>query len=137
MPEIVLLPIFLVIVLDTFFFLNVLCNLDVLLIHIVSLKLSALEKLVQFNRSVMLDSLQPLELQHTRPPCPSPTPRVYSNSCSLSRGSHPTVSSSVVSFSFSLLSFPASRSFQMSELFASGGQSIGVSASVFPMNIQD
>ena len=118
--------------LDTFFFLNVLCNLDVLLIHIVSLKLSALEKLVQFNRSVMLDSLQPLELQHTRPPCPSPTPRVYSNSYPLSWWCHPIISSSVVPFSSCPQSFPASRFFQMSQLSASGGQSIGVSASVPP-----
>ena len=78
-------------------------------------------------------------LLNPRPPCPSPTPRVYSNSCPLSRWCHPTVSSSVVPFSFCLQSFPASGSFQMSQFFASGGQSIGVSASasVLPMNIQD
>ena len=78
--------------------------------------------------------------QHTRPPCPSPTPGVYSNSCPLSRWCHPTISSSVIPFSSShLQSFPASGSFQMSQLFASGGQSIGVSASasVLPMNTQD
>ena len=94
---------------------------------------------VQFSRSVVSDSLQPHGLQHTRPPCPSPTPRVYSNSCPLSQWCHPTISSSVVPFSFPLQSFPASGSFQMNQFFASGGQSIVVSASalVLPMNIQD
>ena len=84
-------------------------------------------------------SLRPHGLQHTRPPCPSPTPGVYSNSCPVSRWCHPTISSSVVPFSSCLQSFPASRSFRMSQFFASGGQSIGVSASasVLPMNIQD
>ena len=93
---------------------------------------------VQFSQSVVSDSLQLHELQHTRPPCPS-TPRVYSNSCLLSRWCHPTISSSVIPFSSHLQSFPASRSFQMSQFFASSGQSIGVSAStsVLPMNIQD
>ena len=77
--------------------------------------------------------------QHARPPCPSPTPGVYLISCPLSRWCHPTISSSVVRFSSCLKSFPASGSFQMSQFFASGGQSIGVSASasVLPMNIQD
>ena len=77
--------------------------------------------------------------QHARPPCPSPTPAVYSDSCPLSRWCRPTISSSVVPFSSRLQSFPASRSFQMSQFFTSGGQSIGVSASasVLPMNIQD
>ena len=94
---------------------------------------------VQFSCSVMSDSLQPHELQQARRPCPSPTPGVYPNSCPLSRSCHPTISSSVVPFSSCPQSFPASRSFQMSQLFASGGQSIGVSASasVLPMNIQD
>ena len=84
-------------------------------------------------------TLRPHGPQHARPPCPSPTPRVYSNSCPLSQWCHPTISSSVVSFSSRLQSFPASGSFQMSQLFTSDGQSIGVSAStsVFPMNIQD
>ena len=84
-------------------------------------------------------SLQPHELQHPRPPCPSPPPGVYSNSCPLTRWCHPTISSSVVPFSSCPQSFPASRSFPMSQLFASGGQSIGVSAStsVLPMNTQD
>ena len=85
----------------------------------------------------MSDSLQPHGLQHTRHPCPSPTPRACSNSCPSSRWCHPTISSSVP---FSCLwSFPASGSFPMSQFFASGGQSIGVSASasVLPMNIQD
>ena len=86
----------------------------------------------------MSNSLQPYELQHARPPCPSPTPGVYSNSCPLSQWCHPTISSSVTLFSSCLQSFPASGSFQMSQLFASGGQSTGVSAStsVLPMNIQ-
>ena len=93
---------------------------------------------VQFSRSVVSDPLRPHGLQHTRPPW-SPTPRVYSNSCPLSRWWHPTISSSVIPFSSCPQSFPASGSFQMSQLFASGGQSIGVSASVsvLPMNIQD
>ena len=94
---------------------------------------------VQFSCSVVSDSLQPHGLQHARPPCPSPTPRVDSNSCPLSQWCHQTISSSVVPFSSHPQSFPASRSFQMSQLFTSGGQSIGVSASasVFPMNTQD
>ena len=94
---------------------------------------------VQFSHSVVSDSLQPHELQHTRPPCPSPTPGVYSNSCPLSRWCRPTVSLSVVPVSSRLQSFPASGSFPMSQLFSSGSQSIGVSAStsVLPMNMQD
>ena len=86
----------------------------------------------------MSDSLQPHGLQH-RPPCPSPTPRVYSNSCLSSHERHPTISSSVVPFSSCPQSFPASVHFQMSQVFTSGGQSIRVSASasVLPMNIQD
>ena len=94
---------------------------------------------VQFSFSVVSDSLQPHGLQHTRLPWSSPTPRVYPNSCPLSQWCHPTISSSVVPFSSCLRSFPASGSFQMSQLFASGGQRIGVSASasVLPMNTQD
>ena len=94
---------------------------------------------VQFSCSGVSDSLRPHELQHTRPPCPTPTPRVHPNSCPLSRWCHQTISSSVVPFSSCLQSFPASGSFQMSQLFASGGQSIGVSAStsVLPMSTQD
>ena len=93
---------------------------------------------VQFSLSVMSDSLRPHRLQHVGPPYPLPTPGVYSNSCPLSQWCHPTTSSSVVPFCSSLQSFPASGSFSMSQLFASGGQSIGVSASasVLPMNIQ-
>ena len=93
----------------------------------------------QFSRSVMSDSLQPHKPQHARPPCPSPTPGVYPNSCPLSLWYHPTISSSIVPFSSCLQSFPTSQSFPVSQLFASGGQSIGVSASppVFPMNTQD
>ena len=87
----------------------------------------------------MTDSLWPHGLQHARPPCPSPTPGTYSNSCPSSRWCHPTISSSVIPFSSHPQSFPASGSFPMSQLFASGDQSIGVSASasVLPMNIQD
>ena len=93
----------------------------------------------QFSRPVLPDSLWPHGLQHTRPPCPSPTPGVYSNSGPLSQWCHPTVSSFVVPFFSCLQSFPASESFPVSQFFASGGQSIGVSASmsVLPMNIQD
>ena len=94
---------------------------------------------VQFSCSVMSNSLQPHELQYARPPCPSPTPRVYPNSCPFSQWCHPTISTSVVPFSSCPQSFPASGSFQMSQQFTSGGQSIGVSAStsVLPMNTQD
>ena len=94
---------------------------------------------VQFSRSVVSDSLRPHELQHARPPCPSPIPEVYPNSWPLSRWCHPAISSSVIPFSSCPQSFQASGSFQMSQLFASGGQNIGVSAStsVLPMNIQD
>ena len=94
---------------------------------------------VQFSHSVVSDSLWPHELQHARPPCPSPTPRVYPNPCPSSWWCHPTISSSVIPFPSCPQSFPASGSFQMSQLFSSGGQSIEVSAStsVLPMNIQD
>ena len=93
---------------------------------------------VQFSCSVMSNYLWPHGLQHARLSCPSPTPRVYSNSCPLSWWCHPTISSSVVPFSH-LQSFPASGSFQMSQFFTSGGQSIGVSSStsVLPVNTQD
>ena len=92
----------------------------------------------QFSHSVMSDSLRPHRLHYARPPCPTSAPRAYSNSCPLSWWCHPTISSYIVPFSW-LQSFPASRSFPVSEFFASGGKSIGVSASasVFPMNIQD
>ena len=94
---------------------------------------------VQFSGSVVSDSLRPHWLQHTRLPCPSPTLRVHSNSCPSSWWCHPTISSSIIPFSFCLQSFPASGSFPMSQLFAWGGQSTGVSASasVLAMNIQD
>ena len=94
---------------------------------------------VQFIRSVVSDSLQPHKPQHATSPCPSPTPRIHPNSCSLSRWCHPTISSSVIPFSSCSQSFPASGSFPMSQLFASGGQSIGVSdsTSVLPVNTQD
>ena len=90
---------------------------------------------VQFSCSAVSDSLRPHGLQHARPPCLSPTPEVDSNSCPLSRWYHPTISSSVIPFSSHLQSFPKSGSFQMSQLFSSGGQSIGVSAfSISPSN---
>ena len=96
-------------------------------------------RLVQYSCSVMFDSLWPHEPQHTRPPCPSPTPGVYPNSCPLNWWHHPTISSSVIPFSSCLQSFPTSGSFQMSQLFPSGGQNIGVSASIsaLPTNTQD
>ena len=94
---------------------------------------------VQFSHSVLSDSLRPHEPQHTRPPCPSLTPGVHPNPCQLSWWCHPEVLSSVVPFSSCPQSFPASGSFQMSQLFTSDGQSIGVSASksVLPKNTQD
>ena len=89
--------------------------------------------------SLSRNSLRPHGLQYAMPTCPSPTPRVYSNSCLLSQWCHPTISSSVIPFSSRLQSFPASGSFQMSQFFASGGQNSGISAStsVLPMSIQD
>ena len=94
---------------------------------------------VQFSRSVVSNSLQPHESQHTRPPCPSPTPGVYPNSRPSSQWCHPAISSSVVPLSSCSQSLPASGSFPMSQLFTWGDQSIGVSASasVLPMNTQD
>ena len=99
----------------------------------------AMTNLVQFSPSVISDSLRPHELQHTRPPCPSPSPRVDPNSRPLSRWCHPIISSSVIPFSSCPEPFPESGSFPMCLFLASGGQSIGVSASasVLPMNIQD
>ena len=96
------------------------------------------DRSAQFSHSVMSDSLWPHGLQHARLPCPSPTPGACSNSCPLSQWCHPTISSSVAPFSSHLRSFPASGTFPMSQFFASGGQSIGASASasVLPMNIQ-
>ena len=90
----------------------------------------------QFSHSVVSDSLRPHESQHTRPPYPSPTPGVYPNPCPSSQWCHPAISSSVVPFSSCPQSLPASGSFPMSQLFISGNQSIGVSASVLPMNTQ-
>ena len=94
---------------------------------------------VHFSHSIMSDSLRPSESQHTMPPSPSPTPGVYPNPCPSSQWCHPNISSSVVLLSSCPPSLPASGSFQISQLFASGGQSIRVSAltSVLPMNIQD
>ena len=93
----------------------------------------------QFSRLVMSDFLRSHELQHARPPCPSPTPGVHTNPCPLSRWYHPPISSSVIPFSSCPQSFPSSGSFQMSQLFPVGGQITGVSASssVLPMNTQD
>ena len=93
---------------------------------------------IQFSHSVVSDSLQPHELQHARPPCPSPSPGVHPNSCLLSQWCHPPISSSVVPFSSCPQSLPASESFPMSQLFTWGGQSSGVSAlaSFLPKNIQ-
>ena len=107
----------------------------VLKLNIQKLRLWHLVPSVQFSCSVMSNSLHPRGLQHTRPPCPSPAPGVQPNSSPLSRWCHPTISSSVVPFSSCLQSFLASGSFQTSQLFASGGQSIGLSAStsVLPM----
>ena len=99
-----------------------------------------LPKVIQFSSVAQsCQTLRPLGLKHIRFPCPSPTPRAYSNSCPLSRWCHPIISASVVRFSSCLQSFPASGSFQMSQVFASSGQSIGVSAStsVLPVNTQD
>ena len=102
-------------------------------------KLSIDFRISQFSRSVVSDPLRPHELQHARPPCPSPTPGVCSNSHPSSRWCHPAISSSVVPFSSCPQSLPASVSFPLSQLFAWGGQSIGVSASALalPMNTQD
>ena len=93
----------------------------------------------QFSHSVVSNSLWPCGLQHARLPCPSPSPGVCSNLCPSGRWCHPNISSSVIPFSSCLQSLPAAGSFQMNQFFTSGGQSIGasVSASVFPMNIQD
>ena len=104
-----------------------------------SLEIKRCFRWVQFSCSVMSDSLWSHGLQHTWPPCPSPTPKAYSDSCPLSQWCHPTISSSVISFSSCLQSFPASGSFQMCQFFASGGQNIGISASalVLPKNIQE
>ena len=94
---------------------------------------------VQFSHSVVSNSLRPRELQHARPPCPSPTPGVHPNPCPSGRWCHPAISSSVVPFSSCPQSFPASGSFPVSQRFPSGGQNIevSVSASVLPMNTQD
>ena len=94
---------------------------------------------VQFSHLVMSNFLRPHGLQNARPPCPSPTPGIYSNSCPIGRWCNPTISSSVVPFSSCLQTFPTSGSFPKSQFFTSDGQNIGVSAlaSVLPMNIQD
>ena len=108
--------------------------------HIIALQCSvSFCCLVQFSHLVVSDSLRPHELQHTRPPCPPPTPRVHSNSCPSSQWCHPAISSSVVPFSSCLQSLTASGSFPTRQLFTWGGQSIGVSAlaSVLPMNTQN
>ena len=111
----------------------------ILLLTYLKILLDIQFSLVQFIRSVVSDSLRPHESQHARPSCPSPTPRVYQNSCPSSQWCHPTISSSVIPFSSCPQSLPASGSFPMSQFFAWGGQSIGVSAlaSVLPKNTQD
>ena len=102
-------------------------------------EMTAFDISFQFSRSVVSDSLRPHGLQHARLPCPSPTPQACSNSCPLCRWCHPTISFPVTPFSSCLQSFPASRSFPVSQFFTSGGQSIRVlaSTSFLPMNIQD
>ena len=105
---------------------------------VMSLLLNMLSQSVQFSSVAQLyPSLWPHESQHARPPCPSPTPRVYPNSAPLSRWCHPTISSSVIPFSSRLQSFPASGSFPVSQFFASGSTGVSASASVLAMNIQD
>ena len=110
-----------------------------LLISVCTVLLNILFSSVQFSHSVVSHSLWPHEPQHPRPSCSSPTPVVHPNPCLLSQWCYPTISSSVVPFSSCPQSFPASKSFLMSQFFTSGGQSIGVSASasVLPKNIQD
>ena len=119
---------------------NIIC----IILHVISLEDLEIYRSAQFSSvqplsGVRLNTVGPHEPQHTRPPCPSPTPRVYPNPCPLSQWCHPTISSSVVPFSSCPQSFPASGSFPMSQFFASGGQGIGVSASasLLPMYIQD
>ena len=103
----------------------------------IRLHLDGVISVVQFSRSAVSSFLWPRGRQQTRLPCPSPTPWACSNSCPLSGWCHPTISSSVISFSFCLQTFPESESFPLSQFFASGGQSIGASGSVLSMNIQD
>ena len=102
-------------------------------------RIKKIKSSIQFSHSVLSDSLRLQEPQHTRPPCPSPNPRVHPNSCPLSWWCHPIISSSVVLFSSCPQFLPASGSFPMSQFFASGGQSTGISAStsVLPMNTHD
>ena len=118
--------------------LNKSCTFKKIIVYCMSVTLNK-AILVQFICSVISNSLWPHGLQHARPPCLSPTPGVYSNSCPSSQWYHSAISSSVIPFSSHLQSFPASGSFPLSQFFASGGQSIGVSvsASVLPMNILD
>ena len=105
----------------------------------ITMCLISYSSIFQISCSVVSDSSRPHEPKHARPPCPSPTPGIYPNSCPLSRWCHLTISSSVIPFSSCLQSFPTSASFQMSQLFTSGGQNIGVSASTsfLPMNTED
>ena len=108
-------------------------------LHELDLKTRSIRASVQFSCSVVSNSLQPHEPEHARPPCPSPTLGVYANPCPLIQWCYPTISSSVFPLSSCPQSFPASGSFQMNQLFTSGGHSIVVSASasVLPMNTQD
>ena len=119
---------------------NFRCQLPNMVIVLKSFKtLLGTSQFSRFSCSVLSNSLPPHGLQHAGLPCPSPTPRAYSNSCPLSRWCHPTISSSVIPFSSCLQTFPASGSFPMSQFFKSGGLSLGASASasVLPMNIQN
>ena len=123
------------------------CSLEILFTHVTQFSCSVVSyplqpgdySSVQSSCSVVSESLWPHGLEHTRPPCPSPTPRVYSNSCPSCLWCHPIISSSVIAFSSCLQSFPTLGSFPMSRFFPSGGQNIGVSASVsvLPVKIQD
>ena len=118
---------------------NKYCSRTDCIVHQIWQKFAPVFSSVHFSCSVMSNSLWPHELQHARPPCPSPLPGVYSNSCPSSRWCHPAISSFVVPFSSCPQSLPASGSFPVSQLFVSNGQSIGASASasVLPVKIQD
>ena len=120
-------------------FINLLCKFPWISFQAFIIMLKVCFSVVQFSHSVVSESLWAHGLQHDRPPCPSPTPRVCSNSCPLSQWCHPTISSSVIPFSSCPPSFSASGSFPVSQICTSSGQSIGASASasVLPVNLQD
>ena len=127
------------IIIDRFVFFRILYKWQSFICTLIFWLLSVQFSSVQFSCSVLSDSLWPHGLQHARPPCPSPTPGVYSNTCPSSQWCHPAISCSIVPFSSCPQSLPASEFFPMSQLFSWGGQSIGISASasVLPMNTQD